>query len=106
MIRKNSLPVETGLPVETQYKTYKTILQCVKHVDKQSYYHKHCTNFKHNTKKLWATMNAAVNKKTDKSTIIDELTVNGLRITEPTSIANSLGKYFASVGQTYATGIP
>ena len=45
MIRKCRLPVETGLPVETQYKTYKTILQ-VKRAAKQSYYYKHCTQFK------------------------------------------------------------
>ena len=73
---------------------------------KQSYYQSHCVQFKHNTKKLWETMNAAVNKKTDKSSVIDELTVDGLKITEPTAIANSLGKYFASVCQTYADRIP
>ena len=62
MIRKSRLPVETVLPVETQYKTYKTILQQVKHAAKQSYYYERCRQFKHNTKKLWETMNAAINK--------------------------------------------
>ena len=51
-------------------------------------------------------MNAAINKKQDKSTVIDELTVDGLRITQPHAIANSLGHYFANVGETYAKKIP
>ena len=70
MIRKSRLPVETGLPVETRYKTYKTILQQVKCIAKQSYYYECCTQFKHNTKKLWETMNAAINKKQDESTVL------------------------------------
>ena len=106
MIRKSRLPAETGLPVETRYKTYKTILQQVKRIAKQSYYYECCTQFKHNTKKLWETMNTAINKKQDKSTVIDELTVDGLSITRPHAIANSLGHYFANVGETYAKKFP
>ena len=106
MIRKGRLSVETVLSVETRYETYKTILQRVKRVAKQTYYYEHCNQFKHNTKKLWETMNAAINKMHDKSTVIDELTVNGLRITQPHTIANSLGHYFANVGETYAKKIP
>ena len=45
-------------------------------------------------------------QKQDKSTVIDELTVDGLRITQPHAIANSLGHYFANVGETYAKKIP
>ena len=50
-------------------------------------------------------MNAAINKKHDKSTVIDELTVDGLSITQLNAIANSLGHYFANVGETYAKKI-
>ena len=63
MISKSRLPIETALPVETRYKTYKKILQQVKRAAKQSYYYEHCRQFKHNTKKLWETMNAAINNK-------------------------------------------
>ena len=50
-------------------------------------------------------MNAAVNKLSDKSSIIHELTVDGVKITNPDSIANSLGKYFAAVGDKFAQRI-
>ena len=50
-------------------------------------------------------MNAAVNKLSDKSSVIDELTVDGVKITNPDSIANSLGKYFATVGNKFAQRI-
>ena len=50
-------------------------------------------------------MNAAVNKLSDKGSIIDELTVDGVKITNPDSIANSLGKYFATVGDKFVQRI-
>ena len=51
-------------------------------------------------------MNSAVNKMTNKNSVIDELTVDGIRITKPNDIANTLGNYFASVGENYANKIP
>ena len=51
-------------------------------------------------------MNTAVNKLSDKSSVIDELTVDGIKITHPMSIADSLGSYFASVGDKFAQKIP
>ena len=50
-------------------------------------------------------MNAAVNKLSDKGSITDELTVDGVKITNPNSIANSLGKYFVTVGDKFAQRI-
>ena len=106
MIKRVRSPVETGLSVETKYQTYKSILQRIKRIAKQTFYHERCTQFKHNTKKLWETMNAAINKKHDKTSVIDELTINGISVTEPNAIANTLGNYFANVGETYAKKIP
>ena len=94
MLEKNRLPVETRLRVETKYKNYRSLLQKIKRKSKQSYYHDRCIEFKGNTKKLWGVMNSAVNKLSDKSSIIDELTVDGVKITHPNSIADSLGNYF------------
>ena len=50
-------------------------------------------------------MNAAINKKHDKTSVIDELTINGISVTEPNAIANTLGN-FANVGETYAKRVP
>ena len=103
--RKNRLPVETRLRVETKYKNYRSLLQKIKCKAKQSYYHDHCIEFKGNTKKLWGVMNSAVNKLSDKSSVIDELTIDGVKITRPNSIADSLGNYFATVGDKFAQRI-
>ena len=46
------------------------------------------------------------NKKHDKTSVIDELTSDGISVTEPNAIANTLGNYFANVGETYAKRIP
>ena len=81
MIKHSRLPVETGLTVETRYRSYKTILQQIKWLAKQTNYQECCTQFKHNTKKLWETMNVAINKKHDKTSVIDELTTNSVNIT-------------------------
>ena len=51
-------------------------------------------------------MNVAKNKKHDKTSVIDELTTDGISLTEPNAIANTLGNYFAKVGETYAKRIP
>ena len=94
------------LRVETRYKNYKSLLQKIKCKAKQPYYQTRCVEFKGNTNKLWAMMNTAVNKLPDKSSVIDELTVDGMKITHPNSIADSLGSYFASVGDKFAQKIP
>ena len=73
---------------------------------KQSYYQDRCLEFKGNTKKLWGIMNTAVNKISDKSSVIDELTVEGVKITKQNHIANSLGNYFASVGEKFPNKTP
>ena len=105
MLGKNGFPVETRLLVETKYKKYRSLLQKIKHKAKQSYYQDRCVEFKGNTKKLWGVMNSAVNKLSDKSSVIDKLTVEGVKITHPNAIADSLGKYFASVGDKFAQRI-
>ena len=105
MLEKNGSPVETRLRAETKYKNYRTLLQKIKRKAKQSYYHDRYVEFKGNTKKLWGIMNSAVNKLSDKSSVIDELTVDGVKITNPDSIANSLGNYFATVGDKFAQRI-
>ena len=51
-------------------------------------------------------MNAAINKKHDKSSVIDELTIDGVNVTQPNAIADTLGNYFANIGESYAKKIP
>ena len=62
-------------------------------------------NLKEIPRNYGGVMNSAVNKLSDKSSVIDELTVEGVKITHPNAITDSLGKYFASVGDKFAQRI-
>ena len=51
-------------------------------------------------------MNTAVNKLSDKSSVIETLVIDGKKIDRPNAVADHLGSYFASVGTNYAKKIP
>ena len=88
-----------------KYKKYLAILQRCKRASKQNYYYLQCTELKKNMKKLWDIINKMINKKTNKMHVIDCLTKENIKITNSREITEEFGKYFASVGKTYATKI-
>ena len=64
-----------------------------------------CTEFKHNTKKLWGTINRICGKSNDKSLCIESLKVNNVMTYSTARITDSFGEYFAGVGKQYADKI-
>ena len=72
---------------------------------KQSYYRLQCTKLRNNTKKLSQLINDMINKTPNKLHVIDCLTVNGMKLTDPKGIANEFGSYFANVGKNFAEKI-
>ena len=48
---------------ELKYKTYRNTLQKIKRKEKQTYYNKHCLQFKSNSKKLWKIINVLTKKQ-------------------------------------------
>ena len=58
-----------------------------------------------NIKETWATINKLINKRS-KTTNITSLKVNDEMITKPDLIADSMNKYFCSVGEQLSKNIP
>ena len=65
-----------------------------------------CENFKNNTKKLWQTINEVSGKFSDKSGIIDHITVDPINYYQAKQIANEFGNYFGNIGKKFANKIP
>ena len=72
----------------------------------RSYYLQMCENFKKNTKKLWQTINEVSGNFSDKSGIIDHITVDVIDCYQPKQIANEFGSYFGSICEKFARKIP
>ena len=88
-----------------KYKHYRTVLNKVKRTLKMSYYTHKCIEFKSNSKKLWDIINKMVTKCNEKSSVIESLTIDNIRVYESQQIADELAKYFASVGSTLSKQI-
>ena len=89
----------------TKYKNYKKTLDKLKRSSKCCYYHTKCIQYKNNSKKLWDLINKVIGKTSDKTNIISHITVNGIDIINEKEIANEFGKYFSTVGKTFASQI-
>ena len=82
-----------------KYIDYRNTLKRLKRHCKISCYSAKCVEYKKNCKKLWSTINHAISKQNDKSSIVDCITVAKLDITDSTQIANEFGHYFAGIGK-------
>ena len=58
-----------------------------------------------NSKKMWDNINLIINKKR-RSSIIDNLQVNGKTLHQPVSISNAINKYFCNVPTELASSLP
>ena len=84
-----------------EYKTYMSILRKCKRKLKLTYYQSKCVEFKNNGKKMWEMINKINGKCSDKTCIIDRLTVNNIKYTTGKDIANNFAKYFSTVGKDF-----
>ena len=91
--------IKSGNKVDLlKYKDYKSVLQKTKCNCKKEYYNNKCTQFKNDTKRLWKIINNATKGQNDKSSIIDSITIENIKITESKQMASEFGKFFASIG--------
>ena len=88
------------------YKTRRNILAKTKRLSKMLYYQNLCLEFKKNSKKLWQVINEVSGKIKDKSTAIDCLKINNILTFSKKKITNEFGKYFSTVGPSFASKIP
>ena len=64
---------------------------------KKSYYYKTFEVYNGNSRKTWETINEVTRRKSDKA-VINELELNGTRITNSTEIAEGFNNFFAEIG--------
>ena len=90
-----------------KYHDYNNMLQKIKRSAKHNYYHDKCEEYKNNTRKLWKTINHVIHKMNNKSDVIEKLKINNLEEYQRQvhSLKNLL-RYFAGIGEEYATKMP
>ena len=89
-----------------QYKEYNRTLKRLKRLAKTKYFHDKCNEFRNDTSKLWRVINNITGKMNNKSNIIDHIRIENVRCYNSQLIANEFGKFFSSIGKTYAEKIP
>ena len=97
---------EAGKTNSTKFKEYRKLHSKIRRQAKRSYFNKKFKEIKHNAKETWSVLNSLIRNKTTKSKKVDELEVNGKKITNNKEIANAFNKFYASVGETQAATIP
>ena len=88
-----------------KYKEFKNMLQKLTCMSKVNYYNDKCYEYKNDSKKLWNLINQINGKLSDKSTIINQITVDNLLITNKKKMANKFAEFFSSVGPSFAKKI-
>ncbi len=88
------------------YVTYRNRYNSLKRFAKKKYYSDMICKFKHDSKKLWATLNDIIGKKNDKSSISDTFIIEDKTVTDPHTISNEFCKYYSTIGSTFASKIP
>ena len=72
---------------------------------KKEYFTDKIRSCERNMKDTWNTINLLINKQ-PKTTIISSLLVDGNVVTKPEKIADSMNKYFCSIGEELSKDIP
>ena len=84
------------------YKAYKCCLQQMIRNSKRLYYSDQCNKHRSNTKRLWQLINEITKKETNKTNIVEYLTIENIKVQDSKEIANAFADYFANIGKNYA----
>ena len=89
--------------MEAKYKQYNQQLKRIKRAARKKYYIDTCEENKNNSKKLWKTINRVIHCTNNKTEVIDKLKINGIAEYRGEEIVEEFAKYFATIGEKYAT---
>ena len=89
-----------------KYRTYRNKLKQILRKTKENYYLTKCKEYKGNLSKLWKVINKITHKMNDKSSVIEYLRIDNIDYYETKIITEEFAKYFATVGNRYASKIP
>ena len=99
--------VKTGATAQTflHYKKYWNTLTKIKRKAKIDYYINRSYALKSNLSKLWKLINNVIGRTSDKSSVIEYITVANINISNPIEISNHFGKFYANLGESLAKDI-
>ena len=80
---------------------------CLVRVARKNYYDNKLDKARSNLKQTWKILNEVINRRVAKSTYpAFSFTRNGMKISNPTDIANNFCDYFTNIGPNLASKIP
>lgn len=88
-----------------RFVSYRGALNRLKRIAKKDFFEKEIASYKGNCKKIWNLLNSMIKGHNDKTSIIAELIVDGKKLTDSSSICNSLNKHFSSIGKSVTRDI-
>jgi hypothetical protein len=88
------------------FKTYRNVYNKAIRCAKKLYFEKQLQINKSNLKKTWKILKEAVNKKVQKSSSVDCIVVNGVELTNPSLIAETLNNFFITAASDVVGNIP
>ena len=95
-----------GTCSKDKYKKYNGTLCHIIRCTKCSFYQDMCYTYRSQSKKLWGLINEIAGKTNDKTSLIEYIKIDGIREYNSIRICNAFGKYFSSVGKSFANKIP
>jgi len=88
------------------FKTFRNLYNKTLRAAKKLYFEKSLKRNQRNLKKTWDILRSAINSGGNKRNVISEIFINGVRLTDPATIASSLNQFFVSAPQKIADEIP
>ena len=89
-----------------KYRDYNQQLKRIKRLAKRKYYYDKCEEHKHNTKKLWKTINTVTRKTNNKTEVVEKLKTTQGVVYNGNKITEEFASHFAEIGKKYATQMP
>ena len=110
--RKNKLKLQKKAktspngPAPEKFRLYRNIYNSLIKKAKKFFYRDEINNANGNSKRIWSTINHALNKPTEMSQVIDKIIYNGDTLNDPKSIADAFNLHFTNIGNNTANSVP
>ena len=92
-------------PEFVSYKNYRNMYKKLRRQAKCNYINHLIQTNRNDSKKLWMILNRLTGKTKSRTEISEEITINGVRETNPENISNGFAKYFSEIGLNMAEEI-
>ena len=98
-MKKNS---HKYITIQTNLKTYNTILKRSIRLAKINFYHSHFAKYENDAQKTWSLINSIMNRTKKNAQQPNTIATNNILLSDPLQIANAFNLYFVNVGPNLA----